>query len=87
LWRLPIRAAFTDVTLPLELNWSHPGAAFRLSDRRERARCYEVVLREGMPDDILSYVDGALLVDLWSDLVLPRNARRLWQPLIDQATT
>jgi len=87
LWRLPIRAAFTDVTLPLELNWSHPGAAFRLSDRRERARCYEVVLREGMPDDILSYVDGALLVDLWSDLVLPRDTCHVWQPLIDQATT
>ncbi len=87
LWRLPISDAFSDVTLPLELNWSHPSTMFRLSDRRERARCYEAVLREGMPADIVRYVDGALLVDLWSDLVLPQHARRLWQPLIDQATT
>ena len=87
LWRLPISDAFADVTLPLEVNWSHSSAVFRLSDRRERARCYEVVLREGMPGDILRYVDGALLVDLWSGLVLPQDARRLWQPLIDRATT
>jgi hypothetical protein len=66
---------------------SHPSTMFRLSDRRERARCYEAVLREGMPADIVRYVDGALLVDLWSDLVLPQHAHRLWQPLIDQATT
>ncbi len=27
------------------------------------------------PADILTYVDGALLVDLWEDLVLPRAVR------------
>jgi transcriptional regulator with XRE-family HTH domain len=68
LWRLPIKDAFAEVTLPLELNWSRPGATFRLSDRRQRARCYEVVLREGMPTDTLRYVDGALLVDLWPEV-------------------
>ena len=31
---------------------------------------YEIVLQEGRPADILAYVDGALLVDLWDDLVL-----------------
>ena len=86
LWRLAIKDALADVTLPLELNWSRPGAAFRLSDRRERARCYEVVLREGMPADILRYVDGALLVDLWLELVLPRGIRDAWQPVIAEAT-
>lgn len=86
LWRLPIKAALAEVTLPLELNWSRPGAAFRLSDRRRRARCYEVVLREGTPDDILRYVDGALLVDLWSELVLPRAIRDAWEPVIDETT-
>jgi transcriptional regulator with XRE-family HTH domain len=83
LWRQPIEATFTDVTLPLGLNWSRPGAVFRLSDRRQRARCYEIVLREGAPADLLRYVDGALLVDLWPDLVLPRAVREAWQPLID----
>jgi transcriptional regulator with XRE-family HTH domain len=58
LWRLPIRRAFAEVTLPLGLNWSRPGAVFQLSDRRRRARCYEVILREGTPADILGFVDG-----------------------------
>ena len=75
LWRLPIEDAFAEVTLPHALNWSRPGAAFRLSHRRERARCHEVVLREGAPADLVRHVDGALLVDLWSDLVLPRYVR------------
>jgi len=86
LWRLPIARAFADVELSLGLNWSRPGALFRLSDRRQRARCYEVVLREGTPADLLSYIDGALLVDLWPELVLPRELRGAWQPTIDTAT-
>jgi DNA-binding XRE family transcriptional regulator len=84
LWRLSIRDAFASVTLPLGLNWSRPGAVFDLSDRRQRARCYEIVLREGMPADLRRYIDGALLVDTWPDLVLPLELRAAWQPLIDE---
>lgn len=83
LWRLPVSRALTDVTLPLGLNWSTPGATFRLTDRRQRARCFEIVLREGAPADLLQYVDGALLIDLWPELVLPRELRAAWQPVID----
>jgi len=87
LWRLPLREAFATVALPIGLNWSQPGATYELSDRRQRARCYEVVLREGMADDLLRYLDGALLVDLWGELVLPRDVRAAWQPAIDRALT
>ena len=83
LWRLAIRDAFANVTLPLGLNWSRPGATFDLSDRRQRARCYEVVLREGMAHDLARYIDGALLVDLWKELVLPREVRAAWQAVLD----
>jgi transcriptional regulator with XRE-family HTH domain len=83
LWRLPLREAFAEVTLPLGLNWSIPGAVFDLADRRRRSRCYEIVLREGAPADLLRFVDGALLVDAWADLVLPRELRTAWQPVID----
>lgn len=85
LWRLPLERAFATVVLPATLNWSRPGAAYVLGERRARARCYEVVLREGLPDDLRVYLDGALLVDLWDELVLPRDLRVLWQPLIDGA--
>jgi hypothetical protein len=69
--------------LPLHLNWSQAGREFDLSDRRQRARVYETVLREGTAGDITEYVDGALLADLWPDLVLPALIRVQWQPLID----
>jgi transcriptional regulator with XRE-family HTH domain len=82
--QLPLERALAVVELPLRLNWSQPGRVFRLSDRGDRARVYETVLREGGPQDLLDYVDGALLVDLWSELVLPRVVRAAWAPLIDR---
>jgi hypothetical protein len=54
-----------------------------MAERTDRARVYEAVLREGTADDVLAYVDGALLVDLWPELVLPRDLRAAWSPVID----
>lgn len=84
LWRLPVDDALGTVELPVHLDWSSVGRTHDLSKRRSRARCYEIVLREGQPDDIVSYVDGALLCDLWDDLVLPRALRREWEPTIER---
>jgi transcriptional regulator with XRE-family HTH domain len=81
--RLPLRQALAAVTLPLHLNWSTPGTKFDLRSRTKRARCYEIVLREGLPEDILAYVDGALLVDLWPELVLPQDIRAAWDEVIE----
>lgn len=80
--RLDVVQALAVVELPLHLNWSAPGRVFDLRSRTDRARLYEIVLQEGTPADILSYVDGALLVDLWEDLVLPRTVRSAWAQLI-----
>ena len=81
---LPVEQALAAVQLPLTLNWSQRGRVFRLSDRGDRARVYELVLREGSDAEVLAYIDGALLVDLWDELVLPRAVRAAWSPLIDQ---
>jgi transcriptional regulator with XRE-family HTH domain len=81
--RLPVDRALGRVRLPLHLNWSEPDREYDLADRGKRARVYEIVLREGTAQDISEYVDGALLVDLWTDLILPAELRRAWQPLID----
>jgi transcriptional regulator with XRE-family HTH domain len=83
--RLPLAQAFAVVVLPVALNWSAPDRAFDLSDRAERARVYEIVLREGTPEDVLRYIDGTLLVDLWNDLVIPRDVRAAWAPLVADA--
>ena len=80
--RLDMAHAFARVQLPLHLNWSAPGRVFNLGSRADRARVYEAVLQEGRPADILAYVDGALLVDLWDDLVLPRAVRSAWKSTI-----
>ena len=80
--RLEMAHAFAQVQLPLHQNWSASGRVFDLSSRTDRARLYEVVLQEGRPDDILAYIDGALLVDLWEDLVLPRAVRSAWTPVV-----
>ncbi|MGH3951492.1 MAG: helix-turn-helix domain-containing protein [Pseudonocardiaceae bacterium] len=82
--RLPVEEALATIELPLHLNWSQPHRQFDLSDRRDRARVYEIVLREGGPDDVLVYIDGALLADLWDELVLPRDIRAAWADVMGQ---
>lgn len=78
----PEDALAAPVQLPLHLNWSDRGRQFDLRDRRQRARVYEIVLREGGPDDILTYIDGVLLIDLWDDLVLPLDIRTAWDAVV-----
>jgi transcriptional regulator with XRE-family HTH domain len=77
--------ALATVQLPLRLNWSDKERAYRMADRTDRARVYEAVLREGTADDVLIYVDGTLLVDLWPELVLPRDLRAAWSAVINRA--
>jgi transcriptional regulator with XRE-family HTH domain len=79
----PARALAT-VELPHHLAWSGR-TVFALTDRDDRLRVYEIVLSEGLPRDIESFVDGTLLVDAWDDLFLRKNIRAAWQPLIDRA--
>ena len=84
--RLDVAHALASVELPIHLNWSAPGRVFDLRSRADRARVYEIVLQEGAPADILTYVDGVLLVDLWENLVLPRAIRSAWAPLISASS-
>ena len=77
--RLNLDEALATVELPLHLNWSERGRVFNLRDRRQRARVYEIILREGGPADVRAYIDGALLADLWAELVLPVAVRNAWQ--------
>lgn len=83
--RLPIEQALATVVLPLHLNWSTPGRQFPLRERSQRARVYEIVLREGGPEDVLTYIDGVLLIDLWDELILSRDIRAAWAPVVESA--
>lgn len=85
--RLPIAVALATVELPIHLNWTEPRRRFDLRDRRQRARVYEIVLREGGSDDLLLYIDGALLTDLWDELVLPAAVRSAWAHVVQPRST
>lgn len=70
------------VTLPLSVQWSEPGRNYDLSERRDRIRIYEQVLREGTEEDVKRFVRADDLVDLWDELVLPAYVRDAWEERI-----
>lgn len=84
LWRLPPDRALRQLESAIHLWWSGPPRTFDLGERHDRLRVYEIVLREGTPDDIESIVDGVLLCEAWPDLVLPSRLRAAWATLIEQ---
>jgi hypothetical protein len=62
----------------LHVRWSGPDLLYDLSDRTDRARVYEQVLREGTDDDVRFFVQPDDLLDLWDELVLPPSVRESW---------
>lgn len=82
LWRLAPEIALRTFEPGLTLWWSGPPRTFDLSERAERCRLYEIVLREGRPGDIEEIVDAVLLCEAWPDLVLPRGLAAAWAPLV-----
>lgn len=86
LWRLDPECAFRMVLLPgSDEDWPVRRRPYCLDDRTDRARAYELILREGSPHDLLDHIDGALLVDIWRELDLPDPIRCAWQPLIHKS--
>lgn len=66
------------VELPLHIRWSGPPRHYDLTDRQQRARVYEQVLREGNDDDVRRFIRADDLIDMWDELVLPRHVRQAW---------
>jgi hypothetical protein len=83
--QLPPSASLGQVRLPLHVHWSSAQQVWDLSDRAQRMLAYQLLLAEGEPSDISSYVDGTLLIDLWADMYLPADIRAAWQPLVERA--
>ena len=66
------------VELPLHIRWSGPPRHYDLTDRQQRARVYEQVLREGNDEDVRRFIRADDLIDMWDELVLPRHVRQAW---------
>jgi len=73
-----------EIELPLHIRWSGSPITYDLTDRGDRARVYEQVLREGTEDDVRFYVDAEELLELWDELVLPPSVRQAWAGWIRQ---
>lgn len=84
LWRVEVPGCFDTVTMPDLVG--HTGQdEWDLRDRTDRRRLYENLLAEGNQHMIMRWVDAALLVDVWSELVLPAKIRAAWEPAIEAA--
>lgn len=81
LWRVEVPLCFAKVAMP-DLVKQTPQSLWDLRDRADRRRLYEVLLVLGTPEQMVRWVDGALLVDLWTELEIPRSVRRVWEPVV-----
>ncbi|MGH8905403.1 MAG: hypothetical protein ACRD0K_02520 [Egibacteraceae bacterium] len=67
------------VRLPHHVQWTRPDDLYDLDDRRDRLVLYELVLQQGLEDDVRYFIDVDELIDLWRDLYLPPHVRIAWE--------
>jgi transcriptional regulator with XRE-family HTH domain len=79
---LETERATAVIELPRHLEWSGEDRKKDLGVRSDRIRVYELVLREGTPEDVVELIDPTLLVDVFAELNLPRAVRNAWAPAI-----
>lgn len=85
LWRVELPGCFDRVLMP-DLVGHTEQDEWDLRDRADRRRLYENLLIEGDQHMMMRWVDAALLVDLWAELVLPKKVRAAWQPAVQAAS-
>jgi transcriptional regulator with XRE-family HTH domain len=84
LWRVPTPDCFATLHVPDLLQQTEQDA-WNLADPVDRRRAYEILIRRGMPQMMIRWLDGGLLVDCWGDLDLPDPVRAAWEPAIHAA--
>ncbi|RHW24097.1 XRE family transcriptional regulator [Nocardioides immobilis] len=85
LWRVEVPGCFDRVRMPDVVGHTDQDV-WDLRDRTDRRRLYENLLVEGTQHMIMRWVDGALLVDAWAELVLPAKVRAAWEPAVAAAS-
>jgi len=85
LWRVPAPDCFTTLGVPDLLGHTEQNE-WNLADPTDRRRAYELLIRRGMPQMMVRWLDGGFLVDLWDQLDLPDPVRAAWEPAVRDAT-
>jgi hypothetical protein len=74
------------VELPITIDWG-PRRRYDLGTDADRRIVYERVLREaGDAEEVGRYVNGAILVEVWSRLWLPQRVRVAWERRFPELT-
>ncbi|MGN6129058.1 MAG: helix-turn-helix domain-containing protein [Nocardioidaceae bacterium] len=81
LWRVEVPGCFDTVRMA-DLVGGTDREEWDLRDRGHRRCLYENLLVKGDAEQIMRWVDGALLVDLWDELDLPARIRTAWEPAV-----
>lgn len=81
LWRVEVPSCFARVVMP-DLTQGTRQGLWDLRERSDRCHLYEMLLAHGTPDELIRWVDGALLVDVWREMELPRPVRAAWDPVV-----
>lgn len=85
LWAVEPPTCFATIHMPDEIG-NTGMRTWNMRDRGERRGAYEQLIRRGLPQQMIRWIDGGLLVDLWGELDLPDPVREAWEPAIRLAT-
>lgn len=67
----------SEICLPLRLD--PVGRTYDLDQTSQRRYVYELVLTDGTDDDITTYINRDVLLELWPVLHLPDAVRAAWR--------
>ncbi|WP_447925906.1 helix-turn-helix domain-containing protein [Georgenia muralis] len=85
LWSVEPPTCFATLRIPDEIR-NTGMRTWNMRDREERRGVYEQLIRRGLPQQMIRWIDGGLLVDVWDELDLPDPVRDAWEPAIRLAT-
>lgn len=77
LWTVETPDCFATLEMP-DLIRNTGMRDWDMRDREQRKGVYEQLIRRGLPQQMIRWVDGALLVDVWDELDLPDPVREAW---------
>jgi transcriptional regulator with XRE-family HTH domain len=78
LWSVETPDCFATLTIP-DFIRNTGMREWHMRDREQRKGVYEQLIRRGAPHQMMRWMDGALLVDVWDELDLPDPVREAWK--------
>ena len=78
LWNVETPDCFAILAFP-DLIGDGPMREWDMHDRAQRKGVYEQLLQGGSTEEMIRWIDGPLLVDVWEELDLPDAVREAWK--------